>query len=378
MSEKRILIASLLKPVNDTRMYEKLGLSLSKLPGSEIHICGYVAPVPAPAPDNISFHPLFHFKRLSVGRFTAQLNYYRLLKSVKPDLVIACTHELLLPSFLYCRKYKAALVYDVRENYALNLRSQHNYNKALKQLLALGVETIEKFVAPGVDHFILAEKCYASELNFMRNRYTIIENKYKKQESYTCPDTPVTLKDKPAKLLYSGTISAEYGILEAIALADALYTLDRQTTLTIIGYCANSETWQKVQQHTKGKSYIKVIGGRELVPHTEIIKEMLRCNVGLLPYLPNKSTFSCIPTKLYEYMAHGLVILITQNPIWQAIVQQHQAGIPVNFQTVEPEALMAQLRQQQFYTYGIPDTIFWEQEEIKLFEVINRLSKKAI
>ncbi|WP_299821550.1 glycosyltransferase [uncultured Pontibacter sp.] len=374
MSEKRIVIASLLKPVNDTRMYEKLGLSLSHVTGTEVHICGYAAPVPDSAPANIFFHPLFNFKRLSLGRVAAQLKFFRLLVSLKPQVVIACTHELLLASNLYCRKYKAKLVYDVQENYTLNLRKQHNYNGALKRLLSFGVGSIEKAVAPAVSHFILAERSYAQELPFLQHRYTILENKYKKHVGYQTPATPVNLKDQPLRLLYSGTIAAEYGIFDAIELADKFYTLKPDTTLTIIGYCANKDTWQKVQQQTAGKKYITVTGGEKLVPHARIIEEMARCNVGLLPYQPNESTFRCMPTKLYEYMAHALPLLITYNPIWQDVVQQHQSGISVDFSNIHAPALLQQLQQSSFYTLGIPQTIFWEQEE----SVLQSIVKKAL
>ena len=375
MSEKRILLASLLKPINDTRMYEKLGLSVSKLPGTHIHICGYSAPEPASAPANISFHPIFRFKRLSVGRFTAHLSYYRLLLSVKPAIVIVCTHELLLTTLLYCRKYKAELVYDVQENYALNLRSQFNYAAPVKQLLAFGVESMERFTAPSVSNFILAERCYANELPFLEDRFIILENKYKRQPDYTLPNTPVSLPDKQLRLLYSGTISEEYGILEAIGLADRLYALDKNITLTIIGYCSNSHTWKKVQESTKGKTYISIIGGPTLVPHTNIIQEMQQSDIGLLPYRPNQSTAKCIPTKLYEYMAHGLIILISQNPLWQGIVQQHQAGLSVDFKSINASDLVKQLRQRQFYTANIPKDIFWDDEERELLAMISRMIK---
>lgn len=373
MSEKRILIASLLKPVNDTRMYEKLALSLSKLPDTKVFICGFAGTPPAHAPANISFHPLFRFKRLSPGRFTAQLNFLRLLYTLKPDLVIACTHELLWASWIYCRKYKAKLVYDVQENYTLNLRSQHNYPVPVKRLLAHTIGKIEQFVAPHVQHFILAEKCYATELNFTNQKYTVLENKYKKPSGYTSPVTPVRLANAPLRLLYSGTIAIEYGILEAISLADKLYTLAPDTSLLIIGYCSNSSTWQRVLQSIANKPYIRVIGGEQLVPHSQIIEAMQQANVGLLPYLPNPSTAGCIPTKLFEYMAHGLPILISQNPIWQGIVQEHQAGMSVHFTSINAAEILDQLRRSEFYTDGIPNDIFWETEEAQLLALTEAL-----
>src|SRR5437660_1638590 len=109
MRKTRILIASLLKPVNDTRMYEKMGRSLAKLPDTEIHICGYQSPLPD-CPE-IHFHPLFHFKRLSFNRLAAQGKYYQLLLKVKPDAIIVNTYELLLVSLTYSILFNAKLYY---------------------------------------------------------------------------------------------------------------------------------------------------------------------------------------------------------------------------------------------------------------------------
>src|SRR5687767_11228246 len=100
MIKTRILLASVLKPVNDARMFHKLGLSLSKLPGSEVHIAGFAAPIPA-APAHVFFHPLFAFRRLAAGRLLVPFRYLRLLFRVQPTVIVAGTFELLLPSLLY-------------------------------------------------------------------------------------------------------------------------------------------------------------------------------------------------------------------------------------------------------------------------------------
>lgn len=354
-------------------MYEKLGASLSKLHDTNIHICGYEAPVPLKAPANVFFHSLFNFKRLSPGRATAQVKYYKLLKKLSPTLIIVCTHELLFISYLYCSKYKCKLVYDVQENYKLNLLKQHNYNSLTKRLLAFGVEKIEKLTSAKVSHFLLAEKSYATELSFIDDRFTLIQNKYKKPHDFYEKPTPVFLKDKALKFIFSGTIAEEYGIYEAITLAEEFHKLDSRTSLTIIGYCAKNETWQRVQNLTKGKRFIKVIGGDKLLPHTDIIHEIRSSNVGLLPYQPNESTFSCIPTKLYEYMAYGLPILITENPIWHTLVKHNDAGVSIDFRNTNVPRLEQLLQGNEFYSLGIPKDIFWDDEEKKLLGLIRTL-----
>lgn len=373
MSETRILLASLLKPVNDTRMYEKLGLSLSKLPETNIHIIGFQAPVPADAPANVYFHPIFQFKRLSINRFRAQQKYAQLLHRLKPHLIIACTHELLLTSQRYCQKYGAKLIYDVQENYTLNLTTQQNYPLLLRQLLAFGVARAEKKAAESITHFLLAEESYAHELEFLEaGKYTVIGNKYKPAPNYTLPATPVQLAQQPLRLLYSGTIAEVYGVFEAISIAEGLHQLDPSTTLTIIGYSARRHTLEQLQERIKGKAYIKLVGGDKLVPHQQILQRIKESNLGLLPYRPHPSTERCIPTKLYEYMAYALPVLVQQNPLWQSITEAATAGLSIDFKQVSPEQLLTRIRQQRFYTSGIPPHIFWKEEEAKLLQIVKK------
>src|SRR5690606_9831177 len=96
----RILISSVLKPVNDTRMFEKFAQSLIKLPGNEVHIAGFWANAISNSPE-IIFHPIFSFPRLSLGRMAAQWKYYKLLRELKPEVIIANTFELLPVTLLY-------------------------------------------------------------------------------------------------------------------------------------------------------------------------------------------------------------------------------------------------------------------------------------
>lgn len=376
MSENRILIASLLKPVNDTRMYEKLGLSLCKLSDTQVHIVGFQTPAPAHKPANLHFHPLFKFNRLSWQRFKAPKQYAQLLEQLQPDLIIACTHELLPPSLRYCRQHKAILLYDVQENYALNLTAQRNYPLLARQLLAYYVRRVERRTAKYVTHFLLAERSYAEELEFIpKGRYTVIANKYKPATGYTLPATPVRLNKQPLRLLYTGTIAELYGVFEAVQLAEALHALDAGITLTIIGYSARPDLLQQLQQRIEGKDFISLIGGNELVPHTHILQAIQQSNLGLLPYQPNPSTFRCIPTKLYEYMAYALPMLVQHNPLWEEMLDNAKAGISIDYGQLCPAELLQRIRQQEFYTNGIPDDISWATEETKLLQIVTNALK---
>ena len=63
MKKRRIVLASLLKPVNDTRMFEKIGVSLAQSGQYEVHIIGYPSGTSVSEP-NVHFHPLPRFKNI--------------------------------------------------------------------------------------------------------------------------------------------------------------------------------------------------------------------------------------------------------------------------------------------------------------------------
>lgn len=69
-------------------------------------------------------------------------------------------------------------------------------------------------------------------------------------------------------------------------------------------------------------------------------------------------------------MAYALPMLVQQNPLWQELLEQHQAGLSIDFQRVKADEVRRRLRQQRFYTAGAPHSVFWQTEEEKLLSVV--------
>lgn len=368
MITTRILLASVLKPINDARMFHKLGVSLSKIPGTGVHIAGFAAPRPE-APAQVYFHPIFSFRRLSLGRLLAPWRFLRLLFQVKPHLVVAGTFELLLPALLYKLFRPCLLVYDVREDYALNLKSQGVFPPFVRDVLASGVRALEKLAAPAIHTFFLAEESYARDLPFLGHRGLVLENKFKPygQQSPTLAfNAPVRLTHRPVRLLYSGTISDLYGVFEAIALCERLNQGEPLFTLTIIGYCPQPEVLRRVQDSIRDNPAIQLVGGDQLVPHQRIVAAIRESDLGLLPYHPHPSLSRCRPTKLFEYLAARLPVLVQHNPYWESLLKENQAGLMIDFGSYQEGDLRQTLLGSTFYSTFHPQTLCWDTEEAKL------------
>ena len=90
-----ILLASVLKPLDDTRMLGKFGRTLAARANTQVHVAGRAAAEPAALPANLHTHALLHGTRLSWERLQAQRRYWQLLQRVRPDVVFVHAPELL-------------------------------------------------------------------------------------------------------------------------------------------------------------------------------------------------------------------------------------------------------------------------------------------
>lgn len=326
-------------------------------------------------------HGIFRGERLSLHRLMAQRHYWRLLRALRPNLVIVHAPELLPLTLLWQalgtdRKF----LYDIRENYALNVSTQQVYRGFARRGLAAGLRWVEALAARRAAGVILAEASYAAELPFLNelpaSRVVILENKYQPQPHEKLRPQPIALPPPtaPLRLLYSGTISELNGVWEAIALAGQLHAAwPGGVRLTIIGFCQQPTLLrQLVEKAAQHPGWLTLIGGAEPVPHARIVAEIGRSHLGLLPYRPHPSTERCRPTKLFEYLAHGLPVLASPNPLWQELLAAHGAGLPLAFgQPIDGPALAARLQGHCFYPNGIPGDVLWAGEGKKLWHLLD-------
>jgi len=384
IKKSRIVIASILKPVDDTRMFGKMALSLTEAgleestvhspqstANADIHLFGYPTARMPEVPAGITLHPSPAFGRLSLGRLLAPWRMLRDILKLKPDLLIINTHELLMAALVTKVLTRCAVIYDIRENYYRNILHTKTFGPGVRTLLALYVRLREKLAAPFIDHFLVAEKMYPREMHFLpANRTTIVENKLKR------PDTRRVSVWKPGdglmRLLFSGTLAESTGVFRAVTLADALHTLDAGVQLTIIGYCARPAELQRLRTLIRDKPFITLTGGEHLVPHPAILEAIGQAHFGIISYPPNPSTDGAIPTKLYEYLGHRLPILLTDHPGWLALCQPSQAALPIDTGRMDATGLLEAMKTRRFYI-SEPRGIYWDDEAPRLANVINEL-----
>jgi glycogen synthase len=372
MTLATIVIASVLKPVYEPRMYEKIAITLSKNRSARIHVIGYGAVHEDTSSSAVQAHGLGYFKRLSFKRLLAPWRILRILFQLKPTIAMACTHELLIPFLLYKIMHPSVqLIYDLQENYYLNILHTKTFPFLLRKPIACWVRLKERFTLLFFSKVIAAENCYLQEMPFLASKAMVVANK--------AVIDPVVLEARQNAvlsartcLLFSGTISAEYGIYEAIDLVEKLYAADDTFYLRMVGYCADSTEYNKLQAYICDKSFVEALPFDQPIPHEDILKAMREADWGLVAYRDNTATRNRIPTKLYEYIGHQLPVLCTTNPTWQALVTTYDAGLCINYKQTHIDLLIRLLKMPGFYrSTAHPMELTWEMEATKLTPLLH-------
>jgi glycosyltransferase involved in cell wall biosynthesis len=366
IKKRTIVLASVLKPVNDTRMYEKLGTSLAARLEAAVHIIGFPETVPHQTNPGITFHPLGSkaFHRLSVARFIAPGKILLKVIRLKPSYLVITTHELLWVA-LICKIWVGCrIIYDVQENYFSNILFTRVFPPGIRQLLATYVRTKEWITAPFIHCFLLAEKGYSDELRFAKP-YLIIENKLPRKlaDRFGIKQNPIK-----TKLIFSGTIAPTTGIFEAIELARKLHVLEPEITLTVIGHCPAYSFLKKLKAYVSEYAFIRLIVSAHPIAHEKVLDELSHSSAGIIIYPPNPSTQSSLPTKLYEYLAIRLPVLIRHNDASHDLVTSFQAGIVL---TANPDPVELLEKLAGLQVPAAPESVYWESTEDALIRVFD-------
>lgn len=466
IKKRRIVLASVLKPVDDTRMYGKLAASVAST--FETHVIGYpsrsetqhTSPFPADnaritetisspnetiprvssplgtpgtsgdpvnattsidarrhaLPVNKAFirqHALPHIRRLGIGRLLTPFRILRKVLRLRPAVLIVCTPELLPIAMLARIGCRCRVIYDVQENYWQNIWYGQTWKAMAKPFVAFFIRLVEHSTAPFVSHFFVAEECYAKELSFVGKRFTVLENKViqsavktargasaiareghhntvrkdptptlsveHRVESTTDNITPRRGSDRYAgspdtdtiTLLFTGTLAETTGVFGAIALARALHAVDSRIRLLIAGYAAQSGVQQQLRNVAGASGFIRLVGIERLVPHKEIMECLASADFAIISYPKNRSTWNARPTKLFEYLASRIPILLIDNPRWVGYCTSYSAAVVYSADAIDAPRIHAEMLSRTFYT-AVPTDIYWVSEEAKLLETVSK------
>ncbi|AWW28696.1 hypothetical protein DN752_00255 [Echinicola strongylocentroti] len=367
MKKTNIVIASILKPLTDSRAFYKLAISLRETNKYHINIIGFLEKNP-PKLENIEFTAIFDKDRLHPTRLLVPFRFFSQLLHIRPSLVIVTTYELLFPALILKPFVGYKLIYDLQENYAKNIRHNRTLSKWLRYPASVYIQIVEKIGKPFVDHYFMAEQCYPQEFPDIKN-YTVLENKHHgnvdNKPSFYLPTTAI-------KFILTGTLTKVYGIEEGIQWFKRLKSHFPQAQLSIVGYAPMADFRSKIRELSINSPDIHLQLSDHPLNQQVIISAMKEADILLLPYRWLPSIWSKIPTKIYEALAMKIPMIIPENPLWIKLIAPYPAGTAVDFSQLNAGQLRTMIAQQQF-TQPVGEEVTWESEKPKLLQLVEKL-----
>ena len=256
------------------------------------------------------------------GRVSSRLvpmwRAFRLTRKLKPD-VIHFHDGFFLPFAILLAATGQHVIYDVHEDYPREVLAWR-FSWPVRYAVSVSY-TILEWIGGLMFTKILAATPRITRRFPPRKTHTI-RNFPLHDELVT--SGPVPYETRPPHFAYVGKITVDRGIREVI---DALPRIDKTRVNLDLAGAFDPVGLREEIEHMPGWKHVLDRGwvGRE-----DIARMLGEARAGLVVLYPRENYLHSYPIKLFEYMAAGLPVIVSDFPLWRHIIGDAQCGIFVD------------------------------------------------
>jgi len=242
-------------------------------------------------------------------------------EAAQHDLVLLHDPELLVALRLAGVARVPPVVWDVHEDTAVALGDREWVPAPLRRILAWAVRKLERWAERNV-HLILAEDGYRER--FRRTHPVVRNHPWASQR----PDPELTVApDEPPRVVYVGRISRGRGIGTVLELGRALAGRARVEIAGAVDRGVEDELDAAVAAGT--------VTWHGFVPNDRVGELLAGASVGLSLLSDDPNYRVSMPSKVVEYLAHGVPVVATPLPAVAELLEEEGGGLLVPFDDVE-------------------------------------------
>jgi len=287
------------------------------------------------------FIPILVYKA-SVGALKSNIyfNFWRrylngILQSNDFDAIHIHDLPLARVGYELSRKKKIRFVLDLHENWPALLDIATHTQTMLGKLLSSGSQwrAYEKRHVLLADQVIVVVKEARDRIISMGvdpERVHVVSNTVN-PEHFTF--TPQPKESDTVTMIYGGGINYHRGLQTVIKSMLILPDKIPNIRLKIIGPGSYTGQLKKLAGDLKVESYITF---SDRMPLEELLKEVCRSHIALIPHLKTTHTNSTIPHKLFQYMYAGIPVVASDCAPLQRIIEETATG--VCFRSGDPDS----------------------------------------
>jgi len=370
---KKICVLTSVHSALDVRIFAKEALTLSKN-GYDVSIIGQnnndeirdgIKIIALPKP------------KTRLNRFFSTLKILRL--AVRENAKIYHFHDFeLIPAALALKVFGKKVIYDIHEDNSDTILFKYWLKKFLRRPVSFLIRLIEMASCNFFDIMIVAPPGIKERFP---HKKTILVINYPTQDDI---DKIKHVHNKaaagPFKFIYQGAIMPVKGIENIIAAVNLLKH-DKRIELDLYGKIEPSAYVDELRK----KYNFDRISYLGFLNRDKLLRILEEYDAGLVIFDAISNYMNTLPIKLFEYMAAGLPVIVSDFPIWREIIDEAKCGICVkpNDPAMAADAMRHMAAHpQECMQMGIngrkavEEKYNWKKEGEKLLKVYDELTRQ--
>lgn len=250
----------------------------------------------------------------------SSLKVVRNANRLRADIYHLHDPELLL--YVYLLKLKGRkVIFDMHENLPKQILSKIYLKPPFNRILSSGVSIFQQCVLKSIP-VVFAEDSYQQDFRGVKKCATVL--------NFPVLSKIAAITAKPSHVFsigYMGEISKERGAVLILEIAQQLRSEGKDIHVLFVGPVREEVSESSVYGVATREGWASYTGR---VTPEEAWMKIGGCTVGSAVLYPSPNFVDSYPTKLFEYMALGIPVIVSDFPINRKIIDESRCGILVN------------------------------------------------
>lgn len=243
--------------------------------------------------------------------------------------------ELLLWSQILRLRGKT-VIFDMHENVPKDILSKEWISPALRRIVVIFYQGLERILLWRMP-VIFAENSYVRDYKWIDRRNTVILNMPLVEDLLAISEPRHALPT----VGYIGAVNADRGSMITLQALDLLNENGYRVGFECVGRLSESHQ-NELELFADSHNLESIHYYGHMVPH-DGYRVIARCHIGLAVLTPLPNAIGSYPTKIFEYMALGLPVIVSGFPLYREVVESAGCGLCLNDPT-NPLELAAAMR----------------------------------
>lgn len=316
----RVVHVTSVHPATDTRILYKECATLAAA-GHEVHL---VAPGKAGHSEERQGVHIHYVERGSTRLNRFAVTGARAIShglALRPDVLHLHDPELLLHTpwaRLRCRR----VIFDMHEDFPKALQTKHWIAGPLRKLMAVTAQLMERLMLGGME-VVYAEDSYRESRPWIRKHITL--HNMPIVATLTRFDRVCT---DPPSLGYIGSVTPARGCLTTLEVLGELGSRGIAVAHDCVGE-VDSDLKKQAEQLIE-RYQLKNVRFHGYQPADAGYQIIAGTTIGMAILHPEPNYLESYPTKMFEYMAMGIPVIVSSFPLYKRIIDETGAGIAVD------------------------------------------------